>query len=327
MLTAHTRWIKVGDYSWRLYLNNKEGTAWPPRYLAQTLKLQASVEYDAVADQHYPVVTATMRFQETGAPLKETDPVWMRLAAKPSASHAGWKSAGSSDFNYPIYQTGTCVKDDDSHDGTCRVKWKLSPNAPAGSYYVSMINLADSVGNVRQQFFTNQKEGWTCCGRVGNTPDDESPVFVDLGACDDTENAGGDVCVVPDLSPPELDRNSIYASMTPSDPEAPDGSGSLRVKFKARDDKAGIGTISYRLMDPQGFSHTGYMQHSNQFGCTFHGDATAWKDYDLKIQLARGSPPGKWRLESLDVHDKAGNRKHHQFIELLVFSEGLQVTS
>jgi hypothetical protein len=29
---------------------------------------------------------------------------------------------------------------------------------------------------------------------------------------------------------------------------------------------------------------------------------------------------GTWRFESLDLHDKAGNRKHHQFIELLVLS-------
>ena len=108
--------------------------------------------------------------------------------------------------------------------------------------------------------------------------------------------------------------------MTPADGAQPDGSGTVIVTFLARDDKAGIGTVSYRLMDPQGFSHSGYMEHDNQYGATYHGNPSAWKEYSLKVPLAKGSPPGKWRLESLDLHDKAGNRRHHQFIELLIFS-------
>ena len=68
------------------------------------------------------------------------------------------------------------------------------------------------------------------------------------------------------------------------------------------------------------FSHTGYLAHDNQYGPLFRGDANVWKEYTLKVETARGSPPGNWRLESLDLHDKAGNRKHHQFIELLIFS-------
>ena len=315
---GNERWVKVGEYSWRLYLNNEEGTAWPPRYLKETLKLQKSVDYDEDSQQHYPVISATIRFQQTGAPLKDDEPIWMRIAAKPSASHDSWKSAGSSGYNYPIYQTGKCVKDEYSTEGTCTVTWKLSPNSAKGSYYVSMLNLEDNVGNVRQQFFTLQKEGWTCCGRVGNTPDDETPVFVDLEACGDAGK--GEACVDPDQTPPELDRESVSASMVPADEGAPDGSGTIKVKFMARDDKAGVGTVSYRLMDPQGFSHSGYMEHENQYGPTFVGDANSWKEYELKLKLARGSPPGSWRLESLDLHDKAGNRKHHQFIELLVFS-------
>jgi len=316
---GNERWVKVGDYSWRLYLNNQDGTAWPPRYLPETLKLEKSVGYDAVAKLHYPVIKATMRFQETGAPLKTEDPVWMRLASKTSSAHSSWASAGSSDYNYPIYQTGECIKDNNSFDGSLLRDVEALAERAGGSYYVTMLDLADSVGNDRQQFFTLQKEGWTCCGRVGNTPDDEPPVFVDLPLCDDASKAKGDFCVDTDVTPPELDRQSIVASFSPSD-SGVDGSGTVVVKFQARDDKAGIGTISYRLMDPQGFSHTGYLAHDNQWGATYRGDPSAWKEYSLEVKLPRGSPPGRWRLESLDLHDKAGNRKHHQLIELLVFS-------
>ena len=127
---GNERWVKVGEYSWRLYLNNAHGTAWPPRYLKNTLKLEKSVEFDPAGAQFtcftgakvrkltrlavdpaeplkpYPVITATVRFQQTGAPVKEVDPVWMRLAAKPSSTIAAWKEAGPSEYNYPIYQVG-----------------------------------------------------------------------------------------------------------------------------------------------------------------------------------------------------------------------------
>ena len=157
----------------------------------------------------------------------------------------------------------------------------------------------------------------SCTLRSSVHPSKQRAIF----SRDDVNSAdAGDACVVPDETPPELDRESISASMAAADEDAPDGSGTITVTFMARDDKAGIGTVSYRLMDPQGFSHTGYMAHDNQYGPTFVGDADAWKEYTLTVETARGSPPGHWRLESLDLHDKAGNRKHHQFIELLVFS-------
>ena len=60
--------------------------------------------------------------------------------------------------------------------------------------------------------------------------------------------AQGEACVDADLTPPELDRDSIDASMTPSEEDSPDGSGNVNVKFLARDDKAGIGTVSYRYV-------------------------------------------------------------------------------
>jgi hypothetical protein len=48
---GNERWVKVGEYSWRLYLNNAHGTAWPPRYLKNTLKLEKSEEFDPTGAQ------------------------------------------------------------------------------------------------------------------------------------------------------------------------------------------------------------------------------------------------------------------------------------
>eukprot|EP00960_Hanusia_phi_P074820 768320-Hanusia_phi.AAC.18 len=319
------RWIKVDQYSWRLYLNNGMGTTWAPRYLPQTLKLEKSLEKDDESGLNYPVVKATIRYQQTGAPLDKTSPVWMRLASKPNSNRGGmneaeWDGSGTSSYSYPQYQKGECVQDTNSWDGSCTVSWKLSPYSAAGHYYVSMIQLKDIASNTRNQFFTQQKPGWTCCGRVGNTPNDEFPVLTDLQQCaKGTKISPDNICVEQDVSPPILDHESIRIQVEPMQASEPDGASVVKVYFKAKDDKSGIGTVGYRLMDPQGFSHQGYMSHENEYGPIFHGDSSAWNEYTLKVELAKGSPGGKWQLESLDIHDKAGNRKHHQFIELLQF--------
>mmetsp|Transcript_12799 Transcript_12799/g.28758 ORF Transcript_12799/g.28758 Transcript_12799/m.28758 type:complete len:860 (-) Transcript_12799:8-2587(-) len=276
---GHERWIRIDDYSWRLYLNNKEGTAWAPRYIKESLQLKVTAGTDEATGEDHPIVTATMRFEQTGAPLSDDKPVWMRLASKEllpeelgprpasedkeaasssdeggtetrrllseaqalsegTADEAGglldqenWMAKGSSEFAYPVYQTGKCVKDENSYRGTCTVSWKLSNRAPAGVYYVSMMNLADEAGNTRRQFFTQQREGWTCCGRVGNTPDDEFPVAVALKQC--PEGGSGRLCVDSDADAPELDRASLAAKFVPH--ARGRGEGEAVVTFKARD--------------------------------------------------------------------------------------------
>jgi len=329
---GHERWIRIDEYSWRLYLNNKEGTAWAPRYVKNSMKLKLETGKDEATDQEHPVVKATIRFEETGAPMPEDDTaVWMRLASKaqrPGLETDGklldqdnWMEHGASEFAYPVYQTGKCVKDENSYRGTCTVSWKLSAHAPAGAYYVSMVNLADVAGNTRRQFFTQQKEGWTCCGRVGNTPDDEFPVAVALPECAKGASLSAAApCVQSDITPPELDRTSLAAKVERD--AGGKGKGEAVITFRARDAGAGVGTIGYRVMDPQGMSHAGYVKHDNAYGPAFKGDPAAWAEYELRFALPRGSPPGRWMLESLDIHDKAGNQKHHQMVEIAVFRPG-----
>jgi len=130
---SNTRWIMVDQYSWRLYLNNKKGTSWAPRYLAKTLDLKLTSEVDAKTKAAMPVFTATARFQQTGAPLEGGDkvPVWMRLAVHRSGkggqaglSESEWESSnGPGGSNYPLYKEGVCVKDATYQtDGTCTVR-------------------------------------------------------------------------------------------------------------------------------------------------------------------------------------------------------------
>jgi len=321
---GNERWVKVDEYSWRLYLNNQAGTAWPPRYREKSMKLEAKWKEHKETGVKYPVLTAEMGVERTGAPLDlEGEPAWMRLAAKKSAKGGGmtqdeWQGYGASWTEYPVYKAGGCTVPESDYDGTCSVEWELSPYSAAGQYYVAMLAVEDEASNKREQFFTAQPEGWTCCGKVGNTGDDEYPVLLELLACK-SGDAEAKECVGEDHLPPQLDRLSVAARVHQKDDDKQHGSGTVTVTFKARDDKSGVGTIMYRIMDPQGMSHSGYLEHDNSYGPVFTGDVQEWKEYKLEMALPRGSPKGTWRLESLEMHDKAGNRKHHQFIELLQF--------
>ena len=119
-----------------------------------------------------------------------------------------------------------------------------------------MIQLRDVASNTRNQFFTQQKPGWTCCGRVGNTPNDEFPVLMELQQCaQGTELSVDNIWVVQDLSPPSLAPESIKIQVESAESSQHDGASVVKIQFKAKDDKSGVGTVAYRLMDPQGFSH------------------------------------------------------------------------
>ena len=207
--------------------------------------------------------------------------------------------------------------------------FELSPGWPAGDYYISQLMIADVAGNSRQQFFTRQPDGVVCCGRVGNQNDDEEPKFVRLPQCaagTKLEAGAKQTCVVADTLDPELDVESVKASVTPGGvpPGSPAGTESVSrqavVQFRARDfGGSGLGTISCRIMDPQGFSHVVYVTHANAYTTVFDGDASAWGKYEARLELPKGSPPGEWKVEAIELHDKAGNRRSFQLIELLVF--------
>jgi hypothetical protein len=99
----------------------------------------------------------------------------------------------------------------------------------------------------------------------------------------------------------------------------PNGETNVEIKYWARDDKAGLGTVSYKLRDPQGIEHFYYHQHENSHTLFFQGDATEWKQYTATVTLPVGSAPGTWGVASIALHDKAGNRKFYDFTETLIF--------
>ena len=118
---------------------------------------------------------------------------------------------------------------------------------------------------------------------------------------------------------PTLSLNNIYVSGEPTHPEAPDGETLVRIEYYAKDDLAGLGVVNYRLLDPQGISHFQYHYHENFYNLFFEGDPTAWTRYEINVVLPKGSAPGIWGLQTMELKDKAGNRSSHSFVEILRF--------
>ena len=68
--------------------------------------------------------------------------------------------------------------------------------------------------------------------------------------------------------------NNITADAYPTNPESPNGETVVTIVYWARDDKSGVGVVTYRLLDPQGNSHFEYHYHDNFYTTFFVGDPT-----------------------------------------------------
>ena len=119
----------------------------------------------------------------------------------------------------------------------------------------------------------------------------------------------------PDYAAPEVDIASIVIEATPRHPESPDGETDVVIRYRARDDNAGIGVVSYSLQKPTGDILYDFHYHANFYTAYFEGDPTKYADYRIELTLPPGSPPGTWFLRELVVRDKAGNVLTSNFIE------------
>lgn len=161
-------------------------------------------------------------------------------------------------------------------------------------YHVNFIGVTDKAGNALNV-------------RFSDSPLDEpvKKIFIS------TTN--------PDSQAPEVDlsRLSVYAE--PTNKEAPDGETLVTINYFARDDKSGLGLVSYQLLDPQGIRHHQYHYHDNCASRYFNGDPTVWTKYTIKCVLPKGSAPGIWGLADISVSDKAWNGRTYNFVETLIF--------
>ncbi len=177
---------------------------------------------------------------------------------------------------------------------TATVDHFITEYHPTANYQTTFVVMFDEALNQGTQYFSS------------SALDERSPVVYIK-----TSN--------PDSIPPEIDLKKITVRARPTVPEAPNGETFVTIEYFARDDKSGLGTVNYRLLDPQGISHFEYHYHDNFYQLFFNGEPTAWKKYTISVVLPRGSVPGIWGLQAMELYDKAGNRRSYNFVETIRF--------
>ena len=182
-----------------------------------------------------------------------------------------------------------------AEDNSAKVNFCINNHFPPGRYTVAYLKMVDVALNTGVQYFQD------------NHPEHEEYTVVYINTTD------------PDYQPPEMDLDRIQIASEPTNPEAPDGQTKVEIIYYAKDDKSGVGSVSYYLQDPTGKTFHSYHYHENFRTFYFKGNPTEYKKYTARYTLPRGSTPGWWGLREMTLHDKGGNRKKYSFVEIVHF--------
>ena len=183
----------------------------------------------------------------------------------------------------------------DKNEKKAYVDLILTEFFPPGRYGISYINMKDRALNIGKQYFSDD-------------PKHEPIKHITIDPRD------------PDFKKPVLDVNRITVQASPVNPSSPDGSTNVEINFYAKDDKAGLDVVSYKLMDPLGKVHFNYFYHADFYTLFYsNGDPAVYKLYKIKTTLPKGSPPGRWGILEIVLHDKAKNINTYNFLETMHF--------
>jgi len=282
---GNQRFAGTNDFGWSMYLDNSLEDLGPPVYVEDSLTLIATEE--ELEGHVVTWVTASWLLTEDNG-MKQHGGVYVRLVDDHEGGHS---TQGLQEYGYPgLDEVGTSG-DDILYRAT--VKILLTEFRAEANYTASLINLYDVAENIASTRFSLDSE-------------DQTPVWVEVSTSNYDDQA------------PEVDP-LITVTGTATNPESPNGETVVEIVFTARDDKSGVGTVNFRLLDPQGNSFFEYHYHDNFYTTFFEGDATEWQTYTINVVLPAGSAPGVWGLESLEVSDKADNNNAQSFVENMHF--------
>ena len=296
-LAGNQRFAGTNDFGWRLHVDNPLEDTGPPSYVDGSLQLvvtQGVAEGYAV---HWVEVTWLL-VEDVG--MKQHGGIYTRLVNDAPGTATG----GLQKHGYPgltvLNSTGPCGGASVPAGSVCErasISLLITPYRYPANYSASRLCMTDLALNER-------------CEAFSASTTTHPPVWAQVVTTD------------PDVTPPELDLNNISVAAEPTNPSAPNGETRVQIEYWARDDKSGLGTVNYRLLDPQGTSHFEYHYHSNFHTTFFAGDASAWAAYHISVVLPVGSAPGTWGLESIVLADKVDNQAAHSFVENLHFEAG-----
>ncbi|MBE8222237.1 MAG: hypothetical protein HAW60_05870, partial [Bdellovibrionales bacterium] len=185
----------------------------------------------------------------------------------------------------------------DSTTKIATVEFLINEYFPTGNYGISYIKMVDQSLNAGDEYFSK-------------SPSDEVITLIHITPGNRDNQA------------PQLDitKNGISIAAAPLDKNNLNGETVVKISVKVKDDKSGVGRMSFYLVDPVGRRHHYYFYHDNTYSLFYkNGDQTKWQTITESVTLPKGSAAGKWGLQEVYVQDKAGNFKTYNFSETVHF--------
>lgn len=175
------------------------------------------------------------------------------------------------------------------------VEFYVNEYFPSGQYGISYVKMIDRALNSGDEYFSK-------------SPTDEVITTINLNPSNRDSKA------------PELDLNAINISSLPANSNNLNGDTLVTLRVRVKDNKSGVGRISFYLQDPIGRRHHYYFYHTNTYTLFYQGgNPTAWKVLETTIVLPAGSATGTWGLYELYIEDKGGNFRTYNFTETVHF--------
>ena len=264
------------DFGWQLHIDNPLEDVTPPQYVSDTAALRISTT--TREGQEVQIIHATWEVEEDKA-------MGNCYASLNDTIHETYREEAYGDY--------------DATRRLCEVDFVMPHYKPTSVYSMTHITMRDQARNTRGVHFTDQ--GYVI--RPEDVAVDERPQRIELV----TDN--------PDLTPPEMDVNTISVSAAPAHPDAPDGETIVKLTYRVFDSGSGYGIGWYYLRDPQGIDHHRYAYRDPEICANEH--PTGWITCKDTVVLPRGSAPGTWGLAEMVIRDEAGNIHRYDFTEIV----------
>ncbi|MEY4278459.1 MAG: hypothetical protein RL377_463 [Bacteroidota bacterium] len=319
---GNKRYENNNTFGLKLFLDNPMEDVTPPIYVDHTLHLDKGISKFSGMGPGEDLNGVNTQYIEAKFDLSDRNAITYigTNYAIPKLDERGVKTEsqlgvlGNGDNRY--YRIDS-INQDIKH---ITYRYPIPEYFPKGYYELTMMYLLDEGGNPKRAYFMNDTSAFRiAAGDLKISKHVRDSIYMDTR--------------FPDYIPPVLDLNAITIKATPTNPVAPDGETLFEMEFFAKDTSAYLGNEAgvkhgyYTLRDPQGKQFGFSMQNdfdkiqSNFFYLLSdpEGRPGYWRKYKVSTLLPKGSAPGLWGVESIDLIDRSNNTKRYSFVELVRF--------
>jgi hypothetical protein len=316
---GNERYENNSTFGIKIFINNPLEDLISPKYIERTLKIKmSSGKYSSFAPSEDSMGEVYQSLEANFDIFEKNKMSYTGLNyAIPKNDERGLRQV----FQFGVLGDNTSyVKKDIGNSSINHITYKypIPEYYPTGYYVITQMYLKDEAQNDQRAYFMRDTSAFKLMPNISKHLRDS--VYVKTN--------------YPDYIPPILDVNQISIKATPSNPTAPDGETLFEMDFFARDSsaylnqEAGLNNGYYTLRDPQGKIFTFGMQGDldKQFKTSIFyslkdpiGKPGDWRKYRVSTLLPKGSAPGLWGVESINLSDRAFNNKNYNFTEIVRF--------